>query len=88
MKPTKALQEIRKMRYEGWNAGRLTQAESARILWICERSLRTLHVRYEECESDGLIDWRLEQASNRHAPLDEVMALTDSSNFEGVLNSV
>ncbi len=35
MQPTKVLQEIRKMRfeeaYEGWNAGRLTQAEAARI---------------------------------------------------------
>ena len=36
MKPTQVLQEIRKMRfeeaYEGWNGGRLTQAEAARIL--------------------------------------------------------
>ncbi len=32
MKPTKVLQDIRKTRfgeaYEGWNAGRLTQAEA------------------------------------------------------------
>ena len=38
MKPTKVLQEIRKMRfeetYEGWNEGRLTQAEAARILGV------------------------------------------------------
>ncbi len=44
MKPTKVLQEIRKMRfeeaYEGWNEGRLTQAEAARILGVCERSFR------------------------------------------------
>ena len=35
MKPTQVLQEIRKMRfeeaYEGWNAGRLTQVEAARV---------------------------------------------------------
>ena len=36
MRPTKLLQEIRKMRFEeayvGWTAGRLTQAEAALIL--------------------------------------------------------
>lgn len=36
MRPTKVLQEIRKMRfeeaYEGWNRGRLTQSEAAQIL--------------------------------------------------------
>ena len=26
--------------YEGWDAGRLTQAEAARILGVCERSFR------------------------------------------------
>ena len=44
MKPTQVLQEIRKMRfeeaYEGWNEGRLTQAEAARILGVSERSFR------------------------------------------------
>ncbi len=38
MKPTQVLQEIRKMRfeeaYEGWNEGRLTQAEAAEY-WVC-----------------------------------------------------
>lgn len=81
MKPTKVLQEIRKMRfeeaYEGWNAGRLTQAEAASILGVCERSFRRYMVRYETEGQDGLIDRRLEQASNRLAPVDEVMALTD-----------
>lgn len=81
MKPTKVLQEIRKMRfeeaYEGWNAGRLTQAEAARILGVCERSFRRYMWRYEECGLDGLIDRRLEQASNRQAPVYEAMALTD-----------
>lgn len=81
MKPTKVLQEIRKMRfeetYEGWNTGRLTQAEAAQILGVCERSFRRYMVRYEECGLDGLIDRRLEQASNRQAPIYEAMALTE-----------
>jgi hypothetical protein len=50
MKPTKVLQEIRKMRfeetYEGWNEGRLTQAEAARM-GVCERSFRRYIWRYE-----------------------------------------
>ena len=81
MEPTKLLQEIRKMRfeeaYEGWNAGRLTQAEAAQILGVCERSFRRYIWRYEEEGLEGLIDRRLEQASNRQAPVYEVMALTD-----------
>lgn len=81
MKPTQVLQEIRKMRfeeaYEGWNAGRLTQAEAARILGVCERSFRRYKVSYEADGLDGLIDRRLEQTSNRQAPVDEVMAMTD-----------
>lgn len=81
MKPTQVLQEIRKMRfeeaYEGWNEGRLTQAEAARILGVCERSFRRYMVSYEADGLDGLIDRRLEQTSNRQAPVDEVMAMTD-----------
>ena len=63
--------------YEGWNAGRLTQVEAARILGVCERSFRRYMVRYEADGLEGLIDRRLEQASNRQAPVDEVMAMTD-----------
>ena len=63
--------------YEGWNAGRLTQIEAAQILGMCERSFRRYLVRYEAEGLDGLIDRRLEQVSNRRAPVDEVMALTD-----------
>jgi hypothetical protein len=81
MKRAELLQEIRKMRFEeayaGWNAGRLTQAEAARILGVCERSFRRYLVRYEGDGLEGLIDRRLEQASNRLAPVDEVMALTE-----------
>jgi len=63
--------------YEGWNAGRLTQAEAARILGMCERSFRRYLGRYEAEGLEGLIDRRLEQVSNRRAPVDEVMALTE-----------
>ena len=63
--------------YEGWNAGRLTQEEAARILGVCERSFRRYLSRYETEGLDGLIDRRLEQASNRRAPVDEVMTLTE-----------
>lgn len=44
MRRTELLQEIRKMRfeeaYEGWNAGRLTQAEAVRLLGMSERKFR------------------------------------------------
>ncbi len=33
--------------YEGWNTGRLTQAEAAQILGMCERSFRRYLSRYD-----------------------------------------
>jgi len=63
--------------YEGWNAGRLTQSEAAQLLGMCERSFRRYLSRYETEGLDGLIDRRLEQVSNRRAPVDEVMALSE-----------
>jgi hypothetical protein len=63
--------------YEGWNVGRLTQAEAAQILGMCERSFRRYLSKYEADGLQGLIDHRLDQASNRRAPVDEVMALTE-----------
>lgn len=81
MRRTEVLQEIRKMRFEeaysGWNEGRLTQAEAARLLGVCERSFRRYLVRFEAEGLEGLIDRRLEQVSNRRAPVDEVVALVD-----------
>ena len=57
MKRTELLQEIRKMRfeeaYEGWNKGRLTQAEAAQILGMCERSFRRYLARYAAGEAEG-----------------------------------
>lgn len=63
--------------YEGWNTGRLTQAEAAQLLGMCERSFRRYLSRYEAAGLDGLIDRRLEQISNRRAPVDEVMAVSE-----------
>ena len=81
MKQTEVLQEIRKMRfeeaYEGWQEGRLSQEEAARILGICDRSFRRYRDRYEEQGMEGLLDKRLNQASHRRAPVDEVMALEE-----------
>ena len=81
MTPTRVLQGIRKMRfeeaYEGWNAGRLTQAAAGQMLGMCERSFRRYLSRYEADGLDGLIDRRLDLVSNRRAPVDEVMALTE-----------
>ena len=82
MKRTELLQEIRKMRFEqvheDWDAGCLTQAEAARLLWVCERTFRRYLVRFEACGLEGLIDRRLEQASHKRAPVDEVLRLTQS----------
>ena len=60
---------------EGWQAGRLTQAEAARLLGMCERSFRRYLVRYEESDLAGLLDKRLMQSSHRRASADEVMKL-------------
>ena len=71
--------------YEDWQAGRLTQIEAARLLGMCERSFRRYLARYEEFDMQGLIDKRLEQVSQRRAPVDEVMKLVDlySTQYAG-----
>jgi len=66
--------------YEGWQRGRLTQQEAARLLGVCERTYRRYLVRYEEEGMEGLIDRRLGQISHRSAPVDEVIALADLYN--------
>jgi hypothetical protein len=63
--------------YEGWDAGRLTQAEAGALLGMSERNFRRYLARYEAGGMDGLIDRRLEQVSNRRAPVDEVLALAE-----------
>lgn len=71
--------------YTGWQEGRLTQVEAARLLGVCERTLRRQIDRYESDGMDGLIDKRLAQLSPRRAPVDEVMRLVDlyRSGFQG-----
>ncbi|MGZ9241568.1 MAG: ISNCY family transposase [Candidatus Binatia bacterium] len=63
--------------YSGWQSRRLTQEEAARLLGVCERTFRRYIDRYEEEGLDGLIDKRLNQISQRRAPVDEVMRLVD-----------
>ena len=81
MKQAEWLQETRKMRFEeaygGWQGGRLTQEEAARLLGVCERTFRRYIDRYEDEGLQGLIDKRLNQVSHRRAPVDEVMRLVD-----------
>jgi transposase len=81
MRRTQVLQEVRMMRFEeaygGWQKGRLSQEEAARLLGVCERTFRRQINRYEDEGIQGLIDKRLSQASHRRAPVDEVMQLTD-----------
>jgi transposase len=62
--------------YGGWQQGRLTQWEAARLLGVCERSFRRYMHRYEEEGLEGLEDRRITQVSHRRAPVDEVMRLS------------
>jgi transposase len=81
MRRTQVLQEVRMMRFEeaygGWQEGRLTQEEAARLLGVCERTFRRHIDRYEDEGLQGLIDKRLWQVSHRRAPVDEVIQLTE-----------
>ncbi len=81
MKRTQLLQETRKMHFEEilnlWTENRLTQEEAGRMLGVSGRTFRRYIDRYHDNGMDGLLDKRLTQASNRKAPVDEVMALVD-----------
>ena len=81
MRRTEVLQEYRKMRFEqvytGWKSRELTQEQAARILGISDRTFRRLIPRYQEAGLAGLLDKRLNQASHRRAPLDEVLSVCD-----------
>jgi transposase InsO family protein len=63
--------------YEEWETGRLTQAEAAQILGICERTFRRQLVKYEADGIEALLDKRLNQASRRKAPADEGIKLAE-----------
>ena len=81
MRRKELLQELRKMRceeaYEGWEGGRLSQMEAARLLGVSDRTFRRYVERYEDGGLEALVDHRLAQISQRRAPVDEVMRLTD-----------
>lgn len=83
------MQENRKMRFQeafdGWNEGRLTQAEAALLLGQCERSFRRHIERFEADGLEGLLDKRLSQISKRRASgveVDHVVELY-KSGFAG-----
>jgi len=58
MRPTELLKEIRKMRFEeaygGWQSGRLTQGEAARLLRICERTFMRYLARFVAAGRHGI----------------------------------
>jgi len=89
MRRTELLQEVRKMRFEeaygGWRRGHLTQEEAGELLGMSGRNFRRYIERYREEGEAGLLDKRLTQASNRCAPVDEVLALCDlySERYSG-----
>ncbi|MCG1055884.1 helix-turn-helix domain-containing protein [Mycetohabitans sp. B5] len=61
--------------YSDWQDKRLTQAEAARLLGVCERTFRRQIGRYEADGLQGLLDKRLDQFSHKRAPVDEVVKL-------------
>ncbi len=71
--------------YERWERGYLTQEEAGELLGMSGRNFRRYIERYREEGEAGLLDKRLTQASNRCAPVDEVMALCDlySGRYSG-----
>ena len=68
--------------YDDWQSNKLTQEEAARLLDISDRTFRRYIVRYEEQGLRGLLDKRIEQASHRCAPVDEVCRLVDHYRSE------
>jgi transposase len=73
---TRYVQENRMTRFkealDGWEQGRLTQAEAALLLGQCERSFRRHIERYQADGLEGLLDKRLSQISKRRASGAEV----------------
>ena len=68
--------------YSMWTERRLTQAQAAELLGVCERTFRRWVGRYREEQAEGggveaLRDRRLSRASHRAAPVDEVMRMVD-----------
>ena len=77
MSRARVLQEVRIMKfeeiYERWTESRLTQAQTAEILGVCERQFRRQCRRYDEDGIEGLIDKRLGEVSGRRAQFAQAM---------------
>ena len=82
MRRAELLQEIRKMRFESvytqWTQRVITQEHAAMILGVTSRTFRRLINRYEDDGMEGLMDKRINQASSRRAPVDEVFELCNT----------
>ena len=76
MSRTTLLQERRMQTFQNvlghWQARRLSALEAAEMLGISERSFRRYRRRYEDDGLDGLFDRRLDKASARRVPCDQV----------------
>jgi hypothetical protein len=63
--------------FDRFTEGRLRQEEAADLLGVGARQFRRQCRRFEAEGIDGLIDKRIDQVSQRRAPVDEVLALCD-----------
>jgi transposase len=60
-----------------WTEHSISQEEAAQLLGISSRTFRRYTGRYDEDGLEGLMDRRLTQASNRRAPVDEVLSVAN-----------
>ena len=76
MNRTTLLQERRMQTFQDvlghWQARRLSTLEAAELLGMSERSFRRYRRRHEDDALDGLFDRRLDRASPRRVPCDQV----------------
>ena len=76
MSRTTLLQERRMQTFQDvlghWQARRLSALEAAELLGMSERSFRRYRRRHEDDGLDGLFDRRLDKASPRRVPCDQV----------------
>jgi len=63
--------------YEWWSEKRLTQAEAATLLGMCERTFRRYCQRHVTEGQEGLCDKRLEKIAHNAAAVDEVIELVN-----------
>lgn len=61
--------------YEWWSESKVTQAEAASLLGMCERTFRRYCRKQESEEVHALYDKRLDTVAHNAAPLDEIMEM-------------